>query len=204
MISTLKEKLANRPDLLKMADIITEHSSVLDLGCGSGSFLRLLSASKQISGVGLEVDQDKIIECIANGVNVIQSDLNTGLHFTNNSFDFVVLSQTLQAVERPDLLLNEILRVGKQGIISFINIGYYRARLQLTFGGRMPKTKTLPSRWYETDNIHLCTINDFRSLCKDLNVKIIREIPLGHKPAWMMKMRPNLFAPICLFVVEQA
>jgi methionine biosynthesis protein MetW len=203
MINSLKEKLAKRPDLLKMADIITDNASVLDLGCGSGSFLRLLRASKQIRGVGLEMNQDKIIECIANGVNVIQSDLNTGLHFSDDSFDFVVLSRTLQAVGRPDLLLSEMLRVGRKGVISFINIGYYRARLQMIFRGRMPETKILPSLWYNTDNIHLCTMNDFRALCKELNVKITEEIPLGHKPAWMMKMRPNLFAPICLFVVER-
>jgi methionine biosynthesis protein MetW len=150
----------------------------------------------------LEVDQEKISECINNGVNVIQSDLNTGLHFSDNSFDFVVLSRTLQAVNRPDLLLQEILRVGNKGIISFINIGHYRARLQLALGGRMPKTKILPSQWYDTENIHLCTIADFRALCHELNVKITQEIPLGHEPGWLVKLMPNLFAPIAIFVVE--
>jgi methionine biosynthesis protein MetW len=204
MINRLKEKLAKRPDLLKMAEIITDKASVLDLGCGSGSFLCLLREIKQIRGVGLEIDQEKITECIANGVNVIQSDLNTGLHVSDESFDFVVLSRTLQAVDRPDLLLKEILRVGRKGIISFINIGYYKARLQLAFGGKMPKTKILPSQWYDTSNIHLCTIDDFRALCNEMNVKIIEEIPLGHKPAWMMKLMPNMFAPISIFVVERA
>ena len=203
MINALKEKLAKRPDLLQMAEIITDKSSVLDLGCGSGSFLRLLRMIKQIRGVGLEVDQEKISECIDNGVNVIQSDLNTGLHFSDNSFDFVVLSRTLQAVDRPDLLLREILRVGNKGIISFINIGYYRARLQLAFGGKMPKTKILPSQWYDTENIHLCTIDDFRALCREMNIKITQEIPLGHKPGWMMNLMPNLFAPIAIIVVER-
>ncbi len=203
MINILKEKLAKRPDLLKMAEIISDNSSVLDLGCGSGSFLRLLREIKKIRGIGLEVDQEKISECIANGVNVIQSDLNTGLHFNDESFDFVVLSRTLQAVNRPDILLREMLRVGNRGIISFINIGYFRPRLQLAFGGRMPKTKVLPSRWYDTANIHLCTINDFRTLCNKLNIKITQEIPLGHKPAWMMNLMPNLFAPIAIFVVER-
>lgn len=203
MISTLKEKLAKRPDILKMTEIITDQASVLDLGCGDGSFLLLLSKMKQIRGVGLEVDQDKIIQCIANGVNVIQSDINTGLHFADKSFQYVVLSRTLQAVDRPDLLLKEILRVGHKAIISFINIGYYRARLQLAFGGKMPKTKLLPSQWYDTENIHLCTIDDFRALCCGLQVKIIEEIPLGHKPAWIMQLMPNLFAPMAVFVIEQ-
>jgi methionine biosynthesis protein MetW len=202
MIKMLREKLNNRPDLLKIAEIIADKASVLDLGCGSGSFLRLLREVKHIRGVGLEVDQEKISECINNGVNVIQSNLNTGLHFSDNSFDFVVLSRTLQAVDRPDLLLREILRVGNKGIISFINIGHYRARLQLAFGGRMPKTKILPSQWYDTENIHLCTIADFRALCHELNVKITQEIPLGHEPGWLVKLMPNLFAPIAIFVVE--
>lgn len=186
-----------------MVDIIPPNSAVLDLGCGEGTFLRLLKESKNVRGVGLEIKQDNILKCIANGVNVIQSDLNTGLHFNDNSFDFVILSRTLQAVDRPDRLLAEMLRVGRKGIISLINIGYYRARLQLTLGGKMPRTKILPAQWYSTENIHLCTVKDFRELCREKEIKITREIPLGGTAKILRHINPNLFAPLVLFVVER-
>jgi methionine biosynthesis protein MetW len=202
MINQLKAKLENRQDLLKIADIIDQGASVLDLGSGEGVFLKLLRESRNIRGVGLEIDQQKIAACIENDVNVIQSDLNTGLHFGDKSFDFVVLSQTLQAVQRPDMLLMEMLRVGRKGVVSLINIGYLKSRLQLTFGGVMPKTRTLPYQWYNTPNIHLCTVLDFRNLCRELEIEIIREIPLGgYSP--LMRLMPNLFAPLSLFIIQR-
>ena len=159
MVEKLKQELAKRPDLLAIYKLIPHNARVLDLGCGDGIFLRLLKQEKEAKCLGLELCQESIIECIDNGVPVIHSDLDEGLKFVNNnSFDYVVLSETLQAVNRPDLLINEMLRVGKQGLISFINFGYLPSRIQLLLGGTMPETKTLPNPWYNTPNIHLATI----------------------------------------------
>jgi methionine biosynthesis protein MetW len=203
MVKQLRQKLSRRPDLTAIADILPQEVRVLDLGCGDGSFLKLLNVEKKIKGVGLELDQDKIIESIENGINVIQADLNDGLQFDDDVFDFVVLSQTLQAVNRPDRLLQEMLRVGRKGIVSFINIGYYKARFQLTFKGTMPETKTLPHRWYDTPNIHLGTIKDFRSLCEHTSIKIVKEIPLAGKNKFLARFAPNLFALTCVFVIAR-
>lgn len=204
MVEKLKLELAKRPDLLAIAKIIPHNVRVIDLGCGNGTFLHLLKKEKGVNGLGIELSQEYIIECIANGVPVIHSDLDEGLKFvSNNSFDYVVLSQTLQAVYRPDLLINEMLRVGKQGIISFINFGYIPARIQLLLKGTMPETKTLPNPWYNTPNIHLATIIDFRNLCHMLGVKIIQEIPIGRGDHSMAKAMPNLFASSCVFVIAR-
>jgi methionine biosynthesis protein MetW len=204
MVEKLKLELAKRPDLLAIAKIIPHKVRVIDLGCGNGTFLHLLKKEKEVNGLGIELSQEYIIECIANGVPVIHSDLDEGLKFvSNNSFDYVVLSQTLQAVYRPDLLINEMLRVGKQGIISFINFGYIPARIQLLLKGTMPETKTLPNPWYNTPNIHLATIIDFRNLCRMLGVKIIQEIPIGRGDHSLAKAMPNLFASSCVFVIAR-
>lgn len=198
-----KRELASRPDLLIIADLIPEGASVLDLGCGNGSLLHLLRCEKNIYGCGVEISQPKILECVKKGVPVLHGNLNNGLNeFTDKSFDFVVLSQTIQAVKRPDELIEEMMRVGRTGLISFMNIGYLTARLQLTFLGRMPVTRTLPDNWYDTPNIHLGTIRDFRDLCKRKNVRIIKEIPFGEKSNFLASCCPNLFAPTCVFVIE--
>ncbi|MFA6101618.1 MAG: methionine biosynthesis protein MetW [Victivallaceae bacterium] len=204
MVEKLKQELAKRPDLLAIYKIIPHNTRVIDLGCGNGTFLRLLKKEKDAKCLGIELSQESIIECIDNGVPVIHSDLDEGLKFVNNnSFDFVVLSETLQAVHRPDLLINEMLRVGKQGIISFINFGYLPSRIQLLLGGTMPETKTLPNPWYNTPNIHLATIIDFRNLCHMLGVRIVKEIPLGRGDHSFAKAMPNLFASCCVFVIAK-
>ncbi|MHB9138167.1 MAG: methionine biosynthesis protein MetW [Victivallaceae bacterium] len=204
MVEKLKLELAKRPDLLAIYKIIPHKAKVLDLGCGNGTFLRLLKQEKEAKCLGIELAQESIIECIDNGVPVIHSDLDEGLKFVNNnSYDYVVLSETLQAVHRPDLLINEILRVGKQGIISFINFGYLPSRIQLLLKGTMPETKNLPNPWYNTPNIHLATIIDFRKLCHMLGVKIIREIPIGRGDHSLAKAIPNLFASNCVFVIAR-
>jgi len=204
MVEKLKHDLANRPDLLAIAKIIPHNVRVIDLGCGNGTFLHLLQKEKGVKALGIELSQESIIECIANGVPVIHNDLDEGLKFvSNDSFDYVVLSQTLQAVFRPDLLINEMLRVGRQGIISFINFGYLPTRVQLFFKGTMPETEALPNPWYNTPNIHLATIIDFRNLCRMLGVKIIREIPIGRGDHTLAKAIPNLFASSCVFVIAR-
>ncbi len=204
MVEKLKQELAKRPDLLAIYKLIPHNARVLDLGCGDGIFLRLLKQEKEAKCLGLELCQESIIECIDNGVPVIHSDLDEGLKFVNNnSFDYVVLSETLQAVNRPDLLINEMLRVGKQGLISFINFGYLPSRIQLLINGTMPETKTLPNPWYNTPNIHLATIIDFRNLCHMLGVKIVKEIPLGRGDHSFAKAMPNLFASTCVFVIAR-
>lgn len=198
-----KKELASRPDLLIIADLITEGSSVLDLGCGNGSLLNLLREEKSIYGCGVEISQPNILSCVNKGVPVLHGNLNDGLsEFTDKSFDYVVLSQTIQAVKRPDKLINDMMRVGRTGLVSFMNIGYLGARLQLTFKGRMPVTRTLPNHWYDTPNIHLATIKDFRDLCKKQNIKITREIPFGERSNLLANCCPNLFAPTCVFVIE--
>jgi len=195
--------LSCRKDLSVIANLIPAHVKLLDLGCGDGGLLKLLAAEKDVHGLGVEISQDDILGCVANGVPVVHGDLNQKLMFKDDSFDYVVLSQTLQAVSRPDHLLQEMLRVGHNVVISFINFGYLHARLQLLFQGRMPVTKTLPDMWYDTSNIHLGTIRDFRELCEYLNVRILQEIPLGHHGDFWARFHPNLFAPFCVFVVTR-
>lgn len=155
--------------------------------------------------MGVEMNESKVIECIGRGVPVIQKNLDEGLSdFKDNSFDFVILSQTFQTVKRPDVILDEMLRIGKRGIVSFINIGYWRARIQIAFGN-MPVTRTLPMQWYDTTNIHLGTISDFRKLCQERNIKIIKEIPLQERNRIPLRCRlwPNLFASTCVFIIEK-
>ena len=186
------------------ADLITPKASVLDLGCGNGNLLHILKAEKDIYACGIEIEQKKLIECVNKGVPVIHSDLNDGLDdFQDNSFDFVVLSQTIQAVHRPDKLIEDMVRVGEKVIISFLNIGYFASRFQLTFSGKMPVTDSLPEQWYSTPNIHLATICDFRNLCKDKGVKITNEIPFGTHLNLLAKCWPNMFAPTCVFIIEK-
>ena len=195
--------LNSRRDLQIVSRLIEPDSRILDLGCGDGSFLAYLKHLKNASVLGLELEQSQIGKCIANGVPVIQSDLNGKLDFADDkSFDYVILSHTLQELENPAELLEEIVRVGKKAVVSFINFGYFPNRLQLLFTGRMPRNKSLPYEWYNTPNIHLGTIADFQRLCKEKNIKILQSIALGSSwdaPLWFGH---NLFAPGCVFVLS--
>ncbi len=204
MTQKIRQNLSTRPDILAIADIIPPNCRILDLGCGDGSLLALLRKEKNVYGSGIEISQEKILDCVSSGVPVVQGNLNNGLkEFPDKSFDYVVLSQTLQAVERPDQLLEEMMRVGKKAIVSIINIVYYSSRFQIMFLGKMPVTEDLPHYWYNTPNIHLGTIRDFRNLCKAKNLNIVSEIPIGviHE-SLLAKLMPNLFAPTCVFVIE--
>jgi methionine biosynthesis protein MetW len=145
---------------------IQPNSRILDLGCGDGSLLEQLIRAKHVSGYGLEIDPKQITQCVARGVNVIEQNLDKGLsNFADNSFDTVVMTQTLQAVHYPDKVLDEMLRIGKECLVSFPNFGYWRTRLYLLTNGKMPVSNFMPYSWYNTPNIHFCTVNDFESLC---------------------------------------
>jgi methionine biosynthesis protein MetW len=169
------EKLAaERPDFAAIAAWIPKGASVLDLGCGDGSLLRYLKETRAVRGYGVEINDLDIVSCITNGVNVIQNDLESGLSdFENDAFDFVILSQTLQATRHTEALVKEMLRVGREGIVSFPNFGYWKNRLNI-LGGNMPVSRELPYQWYDTPNVHLCTLHDFEDFCRRCNVSITR------------------------------
>ena len=192
---------ALRPEHRIIADWITAGSRILDLGCGDGTLLAHLRDNRQVSGYGLEIDQAKIVQAIAKDVNVIQTDLNAGLtEFESNSFDYVVMSQTLQAVNYPDRLLEEMLRVGREGIITFPNFGHWSSRLQLLMG-HMPVTPSLPNTWYNTPNIHLCTLRDFEALCADKAFHILERtvVDRAHRTSLPMRLLPNLMGEVALY-----
>jgi methionine biosynthesis protein MetW len=194
-----------RIDQQIISDWIPDGARVLDLGCGNGALLNHLQ-QRGISGYGLEIDNSRFAECIQAGVNVIQSDLDEGLsQFADQSFDYVILSQTLQAIKRPDFLLREIARVGQKGIIGFPNFGYWQCRMQLALGGRMPVSKTLPNAWYETPNIHLCTIQDFERLCAAHNLTVLDHSIVNHehKDTLGIRLLPNLFGQTAVYLVQQ-
>jgi methionine biosynthesis protein MetW len=204
MKNLLMKELEDRPDLLIIFSLITKKSKVLDLGCGKGILLDHLRFQKECRVCGIEVSQKKILECVERGVPVIHDDLDNGLNdYPENSFDCVVLSQTLQAVRRPDALLKDMMRVGHKAYVSLINIGHIRARLQLALKGIMPLTPSLPYQWFETKNIHLSTIRDFRKLCEQLDFTIEKTIPLGYRSHFLARLWPNIFAPTCVFVISR-
>jgi methionine biosynthesis protein MetW len=162
-----------RPDFAAIAAWIPQGSSVLDLGCGDGSLLRYLRETRDVRGYGVEINDAKVAACIANSVNVLQSDLESGIaDFEDQSFDFVILSQTLQATRHTEALMKEIVRVGREGIVSFPNFGYWKNRLQVMFGN-MPVSDEMPYQWYDTPNVHLCTLDDFEILCAHLGIRIL-------------------------------
>jgi len=164
-----------RLDLQKIAELVQPKSRVLDIGCGDGALLYHLTHTKQVDGRGIEISQEGVNACVAHGLSVIQGDAEADLKdYPADAFDYVILGQTLQAMHEPKTVLKEMLRIGKRAIISFPNFGYWRLRLQLLFTGRMPASAALPHKWYDTPNVHLCTIHDFVALCEELNVAIER------------------------------
>lgn len=163
-----------RSDFNTIAQWIAPNSRILDLGCGDGSLLHHLQATRNTTGYGVEIAADNINACTARGIAAIQANIDTGLNiFETHAFDFVILSQTLQAMHNTEAVIQEILRIGKQAIVSFPNFGYWRVRTQLWLGGRMPVSDTLPYEWYNTPNIHLCTIKDFEAFCATQGIRIL-------------------------------
>jgi methionine biosynthesis protein MetW len=185
---------------------IAAGSRVLDLGCGDGSLLAHLRQERQVKGYGLEIDLDKVRSSIRAGVNVIRADLDDGLEdFEAGAFDTVILLQTLQAVRYPARLLDDMLRVGREGVVTFPNFGHWRARAQLGLGGTMPVTQTLPSPWYDTPNIHLCTLADFEQLCRDQGIDVVDRVVLNAdgNTGRLARLWPGLFGETALYRVRR-
>jgi methionine biosynthesis protein MetW len=195
-----------RADLFAIERWITPNSQVLDLGCGDGALMDYLQQHKQVKGYGLEIDAYNIERCIQRGVNVIEQNLDEGLNnFSQDQFDTVIMTQALQAVKNPKLLLQEMMRIAQRGIITFPNFAYWRIRWQLLFKGRMPISKSLPYHWYDTPNIHLCTFNDFEDLCRQLNLRVLnrRVVDNRYQRDGLNRLWPNFWGEIALYHVSR-
>ncbi|MBN1897393.1 MAG: methionine biosynthesis protein MetW [Spirochaetes bacterium] len=195
-----------RYDLKAISEMIKPGSKVLDLGCGDGTLLEHLKITKNIIPYGIEISSEDIEKCIARGVPVFMSDIDKGLEdYKSNSFDYVILSQTLQVTKKPYKVLSEMLRVGKRCIISFPNFGYFSIRFFLLFIGRMPKVKILPFNWYDTPNIHHLTIKDFFIFCRKNKIRVLKKIYINFviKRCLFIKVFPNLFAQHGIFMISK-
>lgn len=185
----------------KILQMIEENTTVLDLGCGEGDLLELLTSKKGIKGQGVEIDENAIYSCVAKGLDVFQEDLDNGLvDYEDNSFDYVIINQTLQEVIEPHKVLKEAMRVGRRVIVGFPNFAHWRARFQLFFRGRAPVTPALPFQWYNTPNLHFLSIADFVDYCKEQKIKIINSDYLPDN--LITKLRPNLFAETAIFMIK--
>jgi methionine biosynthesis protein MetW len=199
MLSRLKHDLTmaeaarmpggSRVDLVVVADMVEHGAKVLDVGCGDGELLRLLAETRNVDGRGIELSREGVNECVAKGLAVIQGDADTDLaDYPNDAFDYVVLSQTLQATRQPRVVLEHMLRIGRRAIVSFPNFGHWRIRMQVMFRGRMPRTENLPYVWYDSPNIHFCTIKDFRELCGAVGAEMEKAVAFN---PWGSPLRLN-------------
>ncbi|CAH1651981.1 MULTISPECIES: methionine biosynthesis protein MetW [unclassified Chelatococcus] len=197
-----------RVDLLLMAEMVDRGARVLDVGCGDGTLLSLLAERREVDGRGIELSREGVNQCVARGLSVVQGDADTDLFaYPDDAFDYVILSQTIQATRRPREVLEHMLRIGRRAIVSFPNFGHWRVRADLALSGRMPVTDNLPETWYDTPNIHFCTIRDFVALCNELNVQTERALALNssgqpvrfNMPWWVW----NLFGEQAVFLLRR-
>ena len=194
-----------RFDLGVIADLVPAGSRMLDIGCGDGALMTFLRDTKGVDARGIELDMEKVAGAVARGASVIHGDAETDLqNYPTGSFDVVVLSQTLQAMHRPEQVLRQLLRIGRQAIVSVPNFAHWRARISLALGGRMPMTRALPVSWYETDNIHFCTIADFQELCRARGVAVDQALYFAGQPPRRVTLLPNLLADQAIFQLRQA
>ena len=205
---TMRASDTSRVDLLLIAEMVRPGTRVLDVGCGDGTLLRLLAEKRGVDGRGIELSQAGVNSCVAQGLAVIQGDADTDLvYYPDLAFDYAILSQTIQATYSPRDVLKQLLRIGRRAVVSFPNFGHWRVRTGLMFGGKMPTTDNLPDRWYDTPNIHLCTIKDFLDLCKDVGAKVERAHALNAYGSKMGVSMPlfmqNLFGEQAVFLLSR-
>jgi methionine biosynthesis protein MetW len=180
IVTTFSTDSSSRIDLVRVAEMVEPHSRVLDVGCGDGALLRLLAETREVDGRGIELSQRGVNDCVAAGLSVIQGDADTDLaDYPDDAFDYVILSQTLQATRQPRVVMEHMLRIGRRAIVSFPNFGHWRIRAQIAFKGRMPVTENLSHSWYDTPNIHFCTIRDFVALTRQIKARIETSVALN-------------------------
>ena len=190
-----------------ISDLIEKNTRVLDVGCGDGILMEYLKYNKEIDIRGIEISKDNVQKCLSKGLTVIEGDAEKDLlQFPDGSFDFVILSQTLQAFLNPEIVINELLRVGKKAIVTIPNFGFWKVRLHLLIKGTMPITKNLPDEWYNTPNLHMCTIKDFYNFCEDRKIKLDKSLALyNEKISSINKFNlnvKNLSAELGIFLIE--
>lgn len=200
-------RLQKRVDFTIVEKLIPSDSRVLDLGCSDGTLLRELIDKNCVTGYGVEISEEGVAACIAKGLSVFQGDINEGLvDYKDNTFDYVLMIRTVQAVKDPRVVIEEMIRVGRRAVISFPNFGHLMIRLKLLFSGRMPKNRMLPYEWYDTPNIHLLTIRDFKNFCRRFGITLEKAVylpKLSRNRALLAKLFPNLFARFGLFVISR-
>ena len=192
-----------------ISDIIEENSRVLDVGCDDGILMEFLKQNKNVDIRGIEISKEKVQTCISKGLTVIEGNAEFDLkQFPNKSFDYVVLGQTLQAFINPETVIKELLRVGKKAIVTIPNFGHWKVRLNLLIKGTMPMTKTLPNEWYNTPNIHMCTIKDFFKFSETINFKIFKSLALINNNVSNISnsnlLTKNLFSELGIFLIEKS